>query len=48
MRQGRFTPAAGDGTLCGIYVETDNKTGLALRAEPIRIGGQLSGTRPSL
>ena len=48
MRQGRFTPAAGEGTLSGLFVETDNKTGLAIRAEPIRVGGQLSETVPSV
>ena len=41
LRGGRFTPAAGEGTLCGVFVETDNKTGLAVRAEPIRIGGSM-------
>ena len=46
MRNSRFTPAAGEGTLSGIFVETDNKTGLAIRAEPIRAGGQLSETIP--
>jgi calcineurin-like phosphoesterase len=39
---GRFQPAAGPATVCGVYVETDPRTGLALRAEPIRIGGRLS------
>ena len=48
MRQGRFSPAAGEGTLSGLFVETDNKTGLAIRAEPIRVGGQLSETVPSV
>jgi len=42
MRAGRFTPAAGPPTLCGIFVETDNATGLAVRAEPIRIGAMLT------
>lgn len=46
MRGSRFTPASGEATLCGIYVETDDKTGLAVRAEPIRIGGLLSIIRP--
>lgn len=46
MRSGRFNPAAGTPTLCGIYVETDNKTGLAIRAEPIRVGGMLMETIP--
>lgn len=41
MRTGRFTPASGVPTLCGVFVETDNQTGLAIRAEPIRMGGML-------
>lgn len=40
MRSARFEPATGPGTLCGIFVEVNSK-GLAVRAEPIRIGGQL-------
>lgn len=44
MRRGRYSPAMGDGTLCGVYVETDNKTGLAVKAEPVRIGGALKPT----
>ena len=36
----------GDGTLCGTYVETDDRTGLAARVEPIRIGGRLSEIVP--
>lgn len=46
MRSGRFTPAAGAGTLCGIFVETD-AAGKAVRAEPIRVGGVLSQARPA-
>jgi len=45
MRSGRFTPASGSPSLCGIYVET-NSEGLAIRSEPIRIGGVLSQARP--
>ena len=48
MRSGRFTPGTGPGTMCGIFVETDNKTGLAVRAEPIRIGAHLMETIPQL
>ncbi|MEE9272511.1 MAG: TIGR00282 family metallophosphoesterase [Robiginitomaculum sp.] len=48
MRGGRFTPACGEGTICGIFVETDAKTGLALRAQPIRIGPHLIETIPAL
>jgi len=39
-------PAEGIGTLCGTVVETDPKTGLALRVQPIRIGGRLSPAWP--
>ncbi len=43
---GRHQPASGPATVCGIYVETDALTGLALRAEPIRIGGRLAAHVP--
>jgi metallophosphoesterase (TIGR00282 family) len=42
----RLTPAEGEGTLCGIYVETDDATGLARHTEPVRLGGRLAQTRP--
>ncbi len=42
----RYEPALGEGTLCGVFVETDDATGLALRVEPIRIGGRLSEMMP--
>ncbi|HEV2530275.1 TIGR00282 family metallophosphoesterase, partial [Phenylobacterium sp.] len=38
---GRFKPAEGPATVCGVYVETDDATGLARRIEPIRVGGRL-------
>jgi metallophosphoesterase (TIGR00282 family) len=38
---GRFTPALGEATLCGVYVETDDATGLATRIAPLRMGGRL-------
>ena len=43
----RLEPADGEGTLCGVYVETDDRTGLAVRAEPVRIGGVLKQTLPA-
>lgn len=43
---GRMTPATGDPTMCGIAVETDNKTGLAINISPIRMGGQLQAVLP--
>ncbi len=46
MPRGRFTPATGEATLSGLYVETEDKTGRALRAEPFRDGGRLSAARP--
>lgn len=42
----RYRPASGPGTVCGVYVESDDRTGLALRVEPIRVGGRLSQTLP--
>jgi len=45
---GRYKPAEGPATVCGVFVETDARTGLARRIEPIRIGGRLSQTVPSL
>jgi len=43
---GRFKPAEGPATVCGVYVETDDATGLAQRIEPIRVGGRLSQSIP--
>jgi metallophosphoesterase (TIGR00282 family) len=45
---GRFEPAEGEATLCGIVVETDPGTGVAVRAEPLRIGGVLAQAIPEL
>jgi metallophosphoesterase (TIGR00282 family) len=42
----RFEPANGEATLCGVAVETDDKTGLAVNIAPVRIGGRLSQTEP--
>ena len=38
----RLAPAEGEATICGVFVETAEATGLALRIEPIRVGGRLS------
>jgi len=43
----RFEPALGPATLCGVAVETDDATGLALRIAPVRIGGRLEPARPA-
>ena len=42
----RLEPADGDGTLCGVPVSTDDKTGLAKRIQPLRIGAHLAETMP--
>jgi len=38
--------ADGEGTLCGILLETDDDSGLARRVEPVRIGGRLMQQAP--
>ncbi|HTR16885.1 MAG TPA: TIGR00282 family metallophosphoesterase [Acetobacteraceae bacterium] len=43
----RLQPAEGEATLCGLFVETDDATGLARRAEPLRMGGRLSQIWPA-
>lgn len=42
----RLAPAEGEATLCGLFVETDDATGLATRVAPLRQGGRLSQTLP--
>jgi 2',3'-cyclic-nucleotide 2'-phosphodiesterase len=42
----RLEVAEGPGTLCGLAVETDDRTGLAIHAAPVRIGGVLAQALP--
>jgi len=42
VANGRFEPANGEATLCAVFVETDEATGLATRIAPIRLGGRLA------
>jgi metallophosphoesterase (TIGR00282 family) len=42
----RLAPSDGTATLCGVFVETDAKTGLAIHAEPFRAGGRLTQQEP--
>ena len=42
----RLSPATGSATLCAMYVETDDKTGLATRAAPLVLGGRLRPAWP--
>jgi hypothetical protein len=46
MAKGRFTPAMGEATLSGLYVETDDRSGRAVRAEAVRVGGALAPAAP--
>jgi 2',3'-cyclic-nucleotide 2'-phosphodiesterase len=46
MPKGRFTPAEGEATLSGVFVETDDATGLAGRVVPVRVGGRLMESGP--
>jgi 2',3'-cyclic-nucleotide 2'-phosphodiesterase len=46
MSSSRFEPANGPATLCGVYVETDDKTGLATKVRMIRQGGRLEQACP--
>ncbi len=42
----RLSPADGEATLCGVFVETDAATGLAASVTPFRQGGRLAGVVP--
>jgi metallophosphoesterase (TIGR00282 family) len=44
----RLAAAQGPATLCGVFVETDDATGLAKRIEPVRVGGKLSQAVPQV
>ncbi|PZR88639.1 MAG: TIGR00282 family metallophosphoesterase [Stutzerimonas stutzeri] len=43
----RLEPALGEGTLSGVAVETDDRTGLAKGAWPVRLGATLAETWPA-
>ncbi len=46
MPGARLEAAEGEGTVCGALVVTDDRTGLALGIEPVRVGGILAETWP--
>jgi 2',3'-cyclic-nucleotide 2'-phosphodiesterase len=46
VSSGRFEAASGPATLCGVALETDPATGLALRAGAVRLGGSLEQAVP--
>ena len=46
MPKVRLEPASGAGTLCGLLIQTDDQTGLANSAAPVRVGGCLIPNLP--
>ncbi|KJS15820.1 MAG: metallophosphoesterase [Hoeflea sp. BRH_c9] len=44
--KGRFEAASGPATICGVAVEISDRTGLAEKIAPLRIGPRLSETMP--
>ncbi|MDE0941412.1 MAG: TIGR00282 family metallophosphoesterase [Alphaproteobacteria bacterium] len=46
MPGARFAPASGEATVCGVYIETDDKTGLTTYMAPLRQGGRLAPAWP--
>ena len=44
----RLEPASGEGTLCGLFIQTDDETGLVNSVAPVRIGGCLITNRPQI
>jgi metallophosphoesterase (TIGR00282 family) len=46
MSTSRFSPATGPATLCAVFMETNAK-GLAVRVEPVRVGGRLKQHLPT-
>jgi len=46
MPKGRFTPANGEATLSGVYIETDDRTGAATKIQMVRNGGLLQDSTP--
>ncbi len=43
---GRFEPAQGTPTLCGVYLETDDRNGRPVKVAPLRHGGRLETAWP--
>lgn len=48
VSRNRMEPASGEATVCGVLVVTDDKTGLAIGIEPLRLGGRLSQIMPGI
>ena len=46
LPQERLEPADGEATLCAVFIETNDATGLAERIAPVRLGGRLTEAGP--
>jgi metallophosphoesterase (TIGR00282 family) len=44
---GKFEAALGPATVCGVVIDSDDRTGLATAIEPIRVGGRLKEAMPA-
>ena len=44
--RGRFEPAMGEATVCGVGIEIDDTTGLASAIRPLRVGARLENMLP--
>ncbi|NKB48894.1 MAG: metallophosphoesterase [Alphaproteobacteria bacterium] len=42
----RLSPASGQADLCGVFIETDDSSGLARYVAPLRLGGRLTPALP--
>ena len=42
MAKGRFSPATGSATLCGVLVETDDISGKSVSIKPFKLGGKIA------
>ncbi|OJV02588.1 MAG: metallophosphoesterase, partial [Shinella sp. 65-6] len=47
MPRGRFEAASGPATICGLAVEISDRTGLAEKIAPLRLGARLAETVPA-
>jgi metallophosphoesterase (TIGR00282 family) len=47
VKEDKFKTADGEGTLCGMFIEVDDKTGLAINADYVRFGARLKENVPS-
>ncbi len=44
----KFIPGDNEGTVCGTFITTDDKTGLARTIDPVRLGPRLANTLPNI